>query len=45
MKKLDICVNKIVTGNFTNDTANTIFSKFINVHDNDIEEIKYNKNT
>lgn len=45
MKKLDICVNKIVTGNFTNDTDNTIFSKFINVHDNDIEEIKYNKNT
>lgn len=47
MKKLDICVNKIVTGNFTSDNTidNEVFKKFVNVHDNDIEEIKYNKIT
>lgn len=47
MKKLDICVNKIVTGNFTRDNTidNDVFKKFVNVHDNDIEEIKYNKIT
>ena len=46
MKKLDICVNKIVTGNFTNDIIdNEVFKKFVNVHDNDIEEIKHDKIT